>query len=82
MLMTAAVQGLFASAALGLIAGAAGIPPNPRRTTPPPAIAERALHIGDRAPPFSLPATSADRFVLADQLRRGPVALVFYRGFW
>ena len=71
-----------AVALVGLLAIAAGFPPNARRTTPPPGLEERALKLGAAAPAISLPTSGGAPFVLADQLRRGPVALVFYRGSW
>lgn len=36
----------------------------------------------DLAPAFSLTAQDGRTVVLADELRHGPVALVFYRGYW
>jgi len=36
----------------------------------------------DAAPAFSLTAQDGRTVVLADELRHGPVALVFYRGYW
>lgn len=49
-----------------------------------------SLHVVDRAqvadhdaaPAFSLTAQDGRTVVLADALRHGPVALVFYRGYW
>jgi peroxiredoxin len=38
------------------------------------------LAIGTRAPAFEAPASDGKSYRLADQLRRGPVALVFYPG--
>ena len=34
------------------------------------------------APPFALPAQDGRTIALADELQRGPVVLVFYRGYW
>ncbi|HEY6033778.1 MAG TPA: hypothetical protein VIV58_05950 [Kofleriaceae bacterium] len=34
------------------------------------------------APAFVLPAQDGHPVALADELARGPVVLVFYRGFW
>ncbi len=36
----------------------------------------------DAAPAFSLTAQDGRTVVLGDELRHGPVALVFYRGYW
>ena len=66
----------------GLLVGAGGIPPNPGRPTAPPGLEERARKIGEQAPPILLPDSSGATFALKEALRRGPVALVFYRGFW
>jgi peroxiredoxin len=41
-----------------------------------------ALAVGDRAADFELPNARGHRVRLADQLERGPVALIFYRGAW
>jgi peroxiredoxin len=38
------------------------------------------LPIGSKAPPFKAPASDARTYALADLLKRGPVALVFYPG--
>ncbi len=38
------------------------------------------LQIGSRAPAFEAPASDDKTYRLADLLRRGPVALVFYPG--
>ena len=35
-----------------------------------------------RAPDFELTASDGTRVHLADELARGPVLLVFYRGYW
>jgi hypothetical protein len=36
----------------------------------------------DLAPPFALAAADGSTVALADGLARGPVVLVFYRGYW
>ena len=36
----------------------------------------------DLAPPFALTAADGSTVALADGLARGPVVLVFYRGYW
>ncbi|HET9840158.1 MAG TPA: peroxiredoxin-like family protein [Candidatus Angelobacter sp.] len=45
-------------------------------------VAERALKVGDRAPVFELPDGDGMVWRSEDLLRRGPLALVFYRGRW
>jgi peroxiredoxin len=37
---------------------------------------------GQIAPAFALPAQDGTQVSLASALARGPVALVFYRGYW
>ena len=37
-----------------------------------------ALHVGDHAPDFSLPATTAETVSLTDYLGKKPVVLFFY----
>jgi peroxiredoxin len=39
-----------------------------------------ALQVGDKAPDFSLPATTAEKIGLADYLGRKPVVVFFYIG--
>jgi hypothetical protein len=39
-----------------------------------------ALQVGDKAPPFSLSATTAEKIELADYLGKKPVVLFFYIG--
>ena len=41
-----------------------------------------ALKVGDRAPDFALPNGDGKIVLLAEYVTRGPVVLVFYRGFW
>ena len=40
------------------------------------------LKVGDKAPDFALPDGDGKIVLLAEYLGRGPVVLVFYRGFW
>ena len=69
--------------ALGaLMVAAGGIPPNPTRQTPPSGLEAGARKVGDEAPSFKLPAADGSSFDLHKHLKAGPVAIVFYRGFW
>nr|HEX4314047.1 hypothetical protein [Kofleriaceae bacterium] len=43
---------------------------------------EQAAPVADVAPPFTLTAADGSHVSLADGLARGPVVLVFYRGYW
>lgn len=43
---------------------------------------DHALGIGNQAPSFTLPDSTGRPYVLADNLRRGPLVLTFYRGAW
>jgi len=45
-------------------------------------IMERVLHVGDKAPPFSLPNIRGESVALSELLGQGPVAISFYRGKW
>lgn len=45
-------------------------------------IVDRAIGVGDIAPPFTLPAGSAGALALEMALSHGPVVLVFFRGGW
>jgi peroxiredoxin len=44
--------------------------------------ADRALTVGDKAPPFTLPTAAGGTVALESLLREGPVVLTFYRGAW
>ena len=41
-----------------------------------------ALHVGERAPDFTLPDATGRPVSLADYRGKKPVVLVFYRGYW
>jgi len=41
-----------------------------------------APKVGDRAPDFSLPNPDGKSVTLKDYTSRGPVVLIFYRGYW
>ncbi len=45
-------------------------------------VSTATVTVGSVAPPFSLPAQDGRTVTLADEVARGPVALVFYRGYW
>jgi len=40
------------------------------------------IKVGEKAPDFSLPNAFGKKVVLSDELKKGPVVLVFYRGAW
>ncbi|MER6999187.1 peroxiredoxin-like family protein [Streptomyces sp. NPDC000410] len=44
--------------------------------------ADRALTVGDQAPPFTLPSATGRTVGLGELLAEGPVVLTFYRGAW
>lgn len=44
--------------------------------------APHAPQLGDVAPDFELPLARGGSFSLAQARTRGPVVIVFYRGFW
>jgi hypothetical protein len=68
--------------ALALLVSMAGLPPNPTRQSPQPGLATTARAVGEEAPLFELPQAEGGTFSLKQALARGPVAVVFYRGFW
>ena len=41
-----------------------------------------SLKVGDKAPEFALPNGDGKLIMLSDYTARGPVVIVFYRGFW
>jgi peroxiredoxin len=41
-----------------------------------------ALHLGERAPDFTLPDATGRPVSLAEYRGRKPVVIVFYRGYW
>ena len=49
--------------------------------SPPPGLAA-ALPVGATAPDAELKDSAGQPWVLAEQRRRGPVVLLFYRGAW
>lgn len=40
------------------------------------------IKVGERAPDFTLPSARGEAVHLYDELKKGPVVLVFYRGAW
>ncbi len=42
----------------------------------------KGLQIGDTAPDFNAMDMEGNPFILSNQLKKGPVVLVFYRGHW
>ncbi len=46
------------------------------------AMPDPGLKVGEKAPDFSLPDAWGKTVKLSDQLKHGPVVLVFYRGAW
>jgi peroxiredoxin len=40
------------------------------------------LKVGDKAPDFALPDVDGKMIKLSDFVARGPVVVIFYRGFW
>jgi len=40
------------------------------------------LKLGDKAPDFALPNGDGKVVKLSDYTARGPVVLIFYRGYW
>lgn len=45
-------------------------------------VLEKALQVGDTAPNFELTNATGEKVSLADQLKKGPVVLTWYRGGW
>jgi hypothetical protein len=45
-------------------------------------IAERSLHVGDKAPDFALPDARGETITLSHLLQNGPAVVAFYRGTW
>jgi peroxiredoxin len=44
--------------------------------------AQPSLKVGDKAPDFALPNGDGKLVTLSECTARGPVVLIFYRGFW
>ncbi|MCK5775191.1 MAG: redoxin domain-containing protein [Bacteroidales bacterium] len=42
----------------------------------------KGLEVGDKAPSFSALNANNEIFILKDALKKGPIVLIFYRGFW
>ncbi len=45
-------------------------------------IAERSLHVGEKAPDFTLANTRGERVTFSEVLKKGPAVVTFYRGGW
>lgn len=45
-------------------------------------VAKPLLKVGDKAPEFSLPNGDSKTVSLSEYTARGPLVIVFYRGFW
>jgi len=45
-------------------------------------LAERAVHAGQKAPDFDLPALGGGQARLSEAIENGPVVVTFYRGAW
>lgn len=48
----------------------------------PPSTPGKCLKAGSRAPNIKLPLVEGGKWVLYDELKKGPAAIVFYRGGW
>jgi len=44
--------------------------------------AKPVLKTGDKAPEFALPDSDGNSVKLSDYTGRGPVVVIFYRGYW
>jgi peroxiredoxin len=45
-------------------------------------VQRQSLKVGDKAPDFSLPNPDGKSVMLTDYTSRGPVVVIFYRGYW
>lgn len=45
-------------------------------------IAERSLHVGEKAPDFALANTRGEQVIFSEILKKGPAVVTFYRGGW
>src|SRR5437867_12240453 len=45
-------------------------------------LAHRAVEVGGKAPDFVLPDVDGNTVSSAELLRKGPLVITFYRGFW
>ena len=45
-------------------------------------VQRQGLKVGDKAPDFSLPNPDGKPVALQDYTSRGPVVVIFYRGYW
>lgn len=61
---------------------AAGFPPEATRPTPPSALEQSALKVGDKAPDVRVMTSSGEPWSLENALTSGPAVIVFYRGHW
>ena len=54
----------------------------PPVTTPAAKPGVVVLKVGDKAPEFALPNGDGKLVLLTDYVAKGPVVVVFYRGYW
>lgn len=45
-------------------------------------IAERSLHVGEKAPEFTLATAQGEQVKFSEVLKKGPAVVTFYRGGW
>ena len=64
------MKALLLALALTVAAAAAQAPPHSH------------LKVGDKAPDFALPNGDGKLVTLSEHTVRGPVVVIFYRGFW
>jgi peroxiredoxin len=50
--------------------------------SPTPAVRTTPVGVGDDAPDFTLPDQGGSKVTLSEALKKSPVVLVFYRGYW
>ena len=68
--------------AVGAYAQSAQSPLAPPKARPVVPGTKLTLKLGDKAPDFALPNGDGKLVTLSEYTQRGPVLLIFYRGFW
>jgi cytochrome oxidase Cu insertion factor (SCO1/SenC/PrrC family) len=73
---------LFCFFVLAGSARAQSSPLTPPALSTPRKAGTAALKVGDKAPDFALPNGDGKLVSLSELVSKGPVVIVFYRGFW
>ncbi len=81
-LVALVVVALATPTGCGFLSKLTRMPAAAGREAPPEKIEDRALAVGENAPPITLKDHTDSAFSLEQALQKGPVVVVFFRGEW